>query len=187
MMNRLLGALGEQLDSRDESVSLVVVGGSALIARGLIERATKDVDVVALVGDDGLRPAAPLPEALLDARRVVARDFAISEEWLNAGPSSLVDFGLPEGLVDRCEPRHYGRGLTVLFIARDDQIHLKLYATVDQGAGKHLDDLQALAPTPAELMAAARWSRTHDPSEGYRAILVEVLDHFGVSGAQRDL
>ncbi|MDQ3630530.1 MAG: hypothetical protein M3417_04475 [Actinomycetota bacterium] len=50
---------------------------------------------------------------------------------------------------------------------------------VDQSAGKHLNDLRALNRTSDELLAAARWSRTHDPSEGYRDGLVRVLAHFG--------
>lgn len=64
-----------------------------------------------------------------------------------------------------------------------DQIHFKLYATVDQGAGKHEADLRALVPTPDELLAAARWTRTHDPSEGYRSVLERVLSAFGVEDA----
>jgi hypothetical protein len=57
-----------------------------------------------------------------------------------------------------------------------------LYATVDQGAGKHLDDLEALQPTHQELLDAARWSRSHDPSAGYLIVLKQVLTHFGVDG-----
>lgn len=45
---------------------------------------------------------------------------------------------------------------------------------------KHEDDLQALSSTQAELVAAAHWSRLHDPSEGYAQILGEVLSHLGV-------
>ncbi|HSZ15354.1 MAG TPA: hypothetical protein VK790_15070 [Solirubrobacteraceae bacterium] len=57
---------------------------------------------------------------------------------------------------------------------------MKLYAAVDQGGGKHLADLEALAPTHQELLDAACWSRTHDPSDGYRSVLASVLAHFGV-------
>jgi hypothetical protein len=38
----------------------------------------------------------------------------------------------------------------------------------------------ALSPTEAELLAAAHWSRLHDPSEGYARILGVVLSHLGV-------
>jgi len=67
-----------------------------------------------------------------------------------------------------------------MFASRLDQIHLKLYATVDQGAGKHLSDLEALEPNRQELLDAAAWSETHDASEGYRAVLSQVLAHLGV-------
>ena len=66
------------------------------------------------------------------------------------------------------------------FASRIDQIHLKLYATVDQGAGKHLSDLEALEPSRQELLDAAAWSETHDTSEGYRGALSQVLEHLGV-------
>lgn len=56
----------------------------------------------------------------------------------------------------------------------------ELYAAVDQGPGKHEQDLRALAPSEAELVAAARWSRTQDPSEGYARVLRGALKSFGV-------
>jgi hypothetical protein len=36
------------------------------------------------------------------------------------------------------------------------------------------------------LLDAARWSRSHDPSEGYRSVLAQVLAHFGVDDGQLD-
>jgi hypothetical protein len=176
----LLRALADQLAARGERYTLAVVGGSALLALGLVSRATRDVDVLAIVEDRELVSAQPLPTALLDAARTVARDFGLPEDWLNPGPTSLLELGLPQGFYQRAHHRSYGAALEVLFASRVDQIHLKLYATVDQGAGKHLYDLQALEPTEQELLDAARWSETHDPSEGYRTVLADVLAHFGV-------
>ena len=176
----LLDALGEQLTAERERFTIAVVGGSALLALGLVSRATRDVDVLAIVDGEELRSAQPLPAALVGAAQTVARDFGLSKDWLNPGPTSLLDLGLPEGFFERAQHRHYGPGLEVLFASRVDQIHLKLYATVDQGAGKHLKNLQALAPTERELLDAARWSQTHDPSEGYRSVLARVLSHFGI-------
>jgi hypothetical protein len=121
----------------------------------------------------------PLPEPLLTARARVARDFSLPEDWLNPGPASLLDFELPEGFLDRVEARSYGACLTVYFASRLDQIHFKLYAAVDQGPGKHSQDLEALAPTPDELRQAARWAGTHDPSPGFDGVLRQVLAHYG--------
>ena len=176
----LLRALGEQLATQNERFTIAVVGGSALLALGLTSRATRDVDVLAIVDGDELTSAQPLPAALVGAAQTVARDFGLSKDWLNPGPTSLLDLGLPEGFFERAQHRHYGPGLEVLFASRVDQIHLKLYATVDQGAGKHLKDLQALAPTERELLDAASWSQTHDPSDGYRSVLARVLNYFGI-------
>jgi hypothetical protein len=177
----LLRALGEQLDVRGESYELVVIGGSALLALRLVERTTKDVDIVALRSGDDLKGAKPLPDGLRGARDLVARDFSLPAEWLNAGPTELLEFGLPEGFVDRLERRDYGPGLVVYLASRYDQIHFKLYAAVDQGPGKHEADLRALAPTEEELIAAARWSRSQDPSEGYAQVLRSALSSFGVT------
>jgi hypothetical protein len=177
---RLLSALGEQLAAAGQRFELVVVGGSGLLALGLIERSTRDVDLLALRAGDELGSAKPLPAALEAARERVARDFSLPADWLNPGPTDLLEFGLPEGFIDRLERCDYGAGLTVYFASRYDQIHFKLYALLDQGPGKHEDDLRALSPTEAELLAAARWSRSHDPSEGYDRVLREVLLHLGV-------
>jgi len=178
--DQLLAALGEQLAAAGERYELVVIGGSGLLALGLIERATRDVDLVALRSGDELGSAHPLPASLATARDRVARDFSVPSDWLNPGPTDLLDFGLPAGFIDRLERRDYGDGLTVYFASRYDQIHFKLYALVDQGPGKHERDLRALSPTEEELLAAARWSTSHDPSKGYARMLRDVLIHLGV-------
>jgi hypothetical protein len=58
----------------------------------------------------------------------------------------------------------------------------KLYAAADRwpARDRHLDDLVALAPTPDEFLAAARWTRTHDPSPAFAENLGAVLRSLGV-------
>jgi hypothetical protein len=179
-IDRLLASLGEQLAAAGEHYELVVIGGSGLVALGFIERSTRDVDVVAIRSDGDLGSADPLPEALRLARDRVARDFSLPAEWLNPGPTTLLDLGLPEGFVDRLERRDYGEGLVVHLASRYDQIHFKLYALVDQGPGKHEADLRALSPSEEELLAAAEWTRSQDPSEGHALMLRKALAHLGV-------
>lgn len=182
-LNVLLGALGEQLEARGVMLEIVVIGGSALAALGFVQRVTRDVDLLAIADEDGLRLAEPLPEALLSARAAVARDFGLDETWLNAGPTELLRWGLPDGFMTRVVTRRYGRALAVHFAGRVDQVHFKLFAMVDQGGGRHEADLRALEPTPDELVAAARWSVTQDPSAGYRSVLIEALRYLGVDDA----
>lgn len=181
--NRLLSALASRLALANVHVELVVIGGSALIALRLVDRTTRDVDVVALLADGALVSPKPLPPALVDARNQVTADFGVDERWLNTGPSDLLQWGLPNGFVERLTARTYGSSLTVHLASRLDQIHLKLYALVDQGPGRHEADLLALSPSHVELLAAARWALTHDPSEGFRQELEAALRHLGVEDA----
>lgn len=46
--------------------------------------------------------------------------------------------------------------------------------------GRHEADLRALRPSKPELIAAARWSMTQDPSPGYRMVLGEALNALGL-------
>jgi len=127
-----LSALGEHLESlTDEPVELLVCGGSALIVLGFVQRATKDVDILAYV------------------KKTASGDI----EFINAKP-------LDDQLVEAVNAKPL-----------DDQLV--------EAAGKHFDDLLALKPTADELEEAARWSMTHDESEGYRQVLKDLLNHMG--------
>ena len=189
----ILSALGEQLEGLSvEPLELIVCGGSALIFLGLVHRTTKDVDILAYVkrttsGGTSFFKATPLKEEFIAAAKKVARDFNLPENWINTGPTSAVDLGLPDGLMGRITTKKYGRKLTIHFLGRYDQIHLKLYAAVDQGAGIHFDDLLSLNPTLEELEQAARWSMTHDVSEAYRQSLKDLLSHMGFSNVAKEL
>jgi hypothetical protein len=182
-LNDLLTGLADRLAGRGDAFELVVVGGAGLLALEVVDRGTKDVDVVARIEAGALVKGRPLPADVLVARDAVAKDFGVSEDWLNAGPADLVDFGLPDGFLDRVDTKVFGDALTVHFASRFDQIHFKLYAFVDQGLGKHELDLKALSPSHKELLAAARWTRTHDPSPGFREMLERALAYLGVQDA----
>ena len=177
----LLRALSEQLARRNaRGLTLVVCGGAALNALGLVQRTTQDVDVLALVLDGAILKADPFPEDLEDAAARVAADYNLPARWLNPGPTSLVDGGLPDGLAERWETQTYDDRLTVNFISRLDQIHLKLYAAVDRGPqDRHYADLRALRPGREEIRAAAGWALQHDVSEPFRTSLKECVQALG--------
>ena len=163
-LHELLDALGDQLAFAGYPVHIVVIGGSGLAGIGAIARATRDVDVVALYRDGLLVSAEPLPDPVIAAARIVARDFRLAPGWLNSAPTSLLDTadGLPAGFANRMITRAFGSALTVSFASRIDQVHLKLYAAADRGEPRDFDDLRALAPTADELRAAASWARSHN-------------------------
>jgi hypothetical protein len=182
-----LDTLGAVLEARDLQYSLVAVGGGSLLLLGLLQRPTKDLDIVALVGKAGYEKPDPLPEPFVRAVRETARTLGLADDWVNAGPASLLDFGLPDGFETRLQARRFG-GLDLRLLGRSDQVALKLYAAVDQGpSSKHAADLRQLAASRSELLAGARWARQHDPSPGFRASLVQALAAFDVRGDDDDL
>lgn len=182
-LERTLQALGQLLSQRRRSYQVVAAGGSGLLLLGLIQRPTRDVDIIALLENGQYVSARPLPEPLDEAVRDVGDLFNLPPDWLNAGPTDLLQCGLPEGFRERVQTRVYG-GLVVHLASRFDQVCFKLYAGVDQGPrSKHVDDLRRLGPTPDELLRAARWARTHDPSAAFLRESQELLRSFGAMGA----
>jgi len=181
-LREALDTLGAILADRGHNYDIVVIGGGALQLIGLIDRPTKDLDVVALAGAEPWSRAAPLPAPLLEAVKDVALALELETDWLNPGPTDLLELGLPTGFAERTTSEHFG-ALTVRYAAREDQLTFKLYAAADHwpDEGKHLQDLRALTPTPEELRAAARWCMSHDPSPGFRDMLLQpTLEAFGV-------
>jgi len=182
-LNLALQSLAIRLEeNQSDPIEMVVCGGSALILTGLVKRTTQDVDIVALMRQGTLCSPEPLPPSLRRAAREVAEDLNLPTDWLNNHPShgegGLFQMGLPAGFTERLSHRVYGHALTVHFIHRIDQIHFKLYASADRG-GYHITDLLALKPTSEEVEAAARWTMTHDVSDGFVLVLKSLLRRIG--------
>lgn len=164
-----------------EPEQLVIIGGSALIALDLVSRSTRDVDIMADVDPvKGLVDPRPMSEALQRAAWKVAMELDLEAKWLNTGPADQMRMGLPEGFVSRLSPREIGPRLTVYYPGREDLIHFKLFAVVDQGPGRHREDLKALDPTDDEMLAAARWVLTQDAGEVFPMIVNGTLKELGV-------
>ncbi len=182
-LHQALNLLGELMTlHRRPPQHFVVCGGSSLLALGLVRRTTtRDVDVLARMEDGQLVQPKPLPDWLSDDANDVRVRLDLPEKWFNAGPAddSFFRFGFPEGIASRVTTRDYGTTLRISFISRYDQIFFKLYAAADQDTGRHYRDLQDLKPTADELLAAARWTRQQDDSEGFLLLLGEVLKHMG--------
>jgi len=181
----ILAAMNDQLANAGARVHLVVIGGSGLIAIDAVSRATRDVDVVALEEDGELVSAEPLPQAVRDAAAIVARDFRLEPNWLNAGPTGLLLHGLPEGFVDRLISRDFGGALRVSFASRIDQVFLKLYAAADRREPRDFADLRRLEPTDEELRAGARWARTHNMPGPFDDAMAQALADLGVEDEGR--
>lgn len=183
-----LAALGELLAVRGLYYEVVLVGGGNLILRELISRpTTKDLDILGERTAAGVTPLRPLPGPLRDAVIDVGRTYGLADDWLNTGPDPLLELGLPDGFAERLEPRDFG-GLIAWLAGWFDMVCFKLYAAVDQGPrSRHFQDLRDLEPGHDDLLAAARWARSHDPSSGFLALLVETLRALGLEDADAAL
>lgn len=148
--DRYLASLGLRFEA-------VVIGGSALVLMGLVQRLTRDVDVL----------TPELPEAISAA----ARDFAkqqrqlggdLIDNWLNNGPMQLGDV-LPTGWAERVERIFEGESLILSTLGRTDLLKSKLFALCDRGTD--LPDCIALGPTAEELAECLPWLELQDGNE----------------------
>lgn len=183
-INKALRLVGELLQARGQRFRIVVIGGAAVNLLGVVSRATTDVDILAFARLDAggtlhlTPPDTPLPGALAEAAKTVAADLGLNASWLNVGPASQAQTGLPPGLESRVQWREYG-GLSVGLVGRYDLIFFKLYAAVDDTGptSVHFQDLLALRPTYEELVEAGQWVRQQDPSPIIDDIVTRVIDH----------
>ncbi len=188
-----LAALME--DAGSPSVGLLVCGGAALNVLGILKRGTRDIDVICVVEDVGSEvhfiKSDKLPWDLPRFVDDIARDLGLAmkdrkgnplqddQKWLNLGPHRLLDFGLPEGIEERLTKRQYNSALTVYFIGRKDQIHLKLYAClISHREAVHTQDLYKIDPTEDEMRAAVSWLVSRSITGRHRKKLREVLWDF---------
>lgn len=140
--------------ARCQSLEAVVVGGSALAPLRIVDRETRDVDV--------MHPH--LPRAVSDAARAFAAEERsagrpLSDEWRNNGPESLAR-ELPSGWQGRTQRAFAGVALTLVTLGHADLLKSKLYALCDRGTD--VLDCVALAPTSAELDEALPWLSERD-------------------------
>jgi len=145
----------------------VLIGGSALGLMGIIQRPTRDFDIL----------VPELPPEIASA----ARDFAkaqgeagvdLQDDWLNNGPMQLAD-ALPAGWRDRVQRIFEGQVLVLSTLGRSDLLRSKLFALCDRGTD--LPDCVALAPTPDELAECVPWLEKQDGNELWPAHVHETL------------
>lgn len=176
-MSTLLDAVGAFLEVDGAAASIVVVGGAALALHGWVPRTTQDVDVIALADEAGQLSPPDLPETLVRAVRRVARDFNLSDDWLNAQVGMQWRTGLPDALGESVRWQQF-RALRVGLAGRSALIALKLFATADKGPRSvHLQDLLALRPTDSELEVASKWVEGQDLAPEWPQIVGDVARH----------
>lgn len=177
-LNEALTAVGEVLAERGHTARVLVVGGAAQILRGLTDRLTVDVDVLALDYDGTLANPDPLPPHLQAAVDLVARNYGYDTDWLNGKVAVFFGDGWPDGLppdvLADVEWREFG-GLSIGLAGTPVLIALKLYAVAnavahndpdardrpetsgDADVQRHWRDLVRLEPTDDDLTRSLTW------------------------------
>jgi hypothetical protein len=165
LINQALEALGATLSLLGEEIEIVVIGGGNLVYSGMVKRAsTKDLDILGRMVNGDVVKMRPVPQAFAQVVSDVAQQFYLPPDWINLGPASLLDKGLPEGFCDRLEREQYS-SLVVWFAGRLDLIAFKIYAAAnphvnDPNPSRHHDDLVELTPKGHELDLGLAWMAT---------------------------
>lgn len=182
-IHEALSRTGRRLALADAGeYAFLVCGGSALCLTGLRERPTRDVDVLGMVKDTTTMSvsAEMLPEEIMQAAELVARDLNLPENWLNDAALEVHRLGLPTGILSRATKQEFGPCLTIYLIGRQDQVALKLYAAIDHQKGnRHFEDLAAIEPTRKEMEFAVHWLLDRKTSPEFRAAIRNVAITLG--------
>ena len=125
------------LAARGLRFEAIVVGGAALNMLGVVQRETKDCDVIVPMIPEVIRQAAA--EFAEHQSRQEGPGLAV--EWINNGPASMVPI-LRAGWRERLTPVYRGEALLLDTLDRVDLLGTKLFALCDRGLDRTiLEDL----------------------------------------------
>lgn len=159
------------LAARQLRLEAVVVGGAALNLLGVVQRTTKDCDI--------LHPAL-LPAVVAAADEFAAtlreRGEALAEGWLNNGPQSLAAL-LPDAWQERLVVAFEGEAILLRSLGRLDLIRSKVFSLCDRALD--LNDCVALAPTREELREIEPWVALQDGNPDWPKHVHAVIEDLG--------
>ncbi|PWU13298.1 MAG: hypothetical protein C5B49_14910 [Bdellovibrio sp.] len=147
------------LAAKGLSFEAVVIGGAALAILGTITRETQDCDVLS-----PKIPAEILHAARDFSREIIAGGGDLKEEWLNNGPTSLLEV-LPREWRSRKQNLYSGKALKLEPLGRPDLLRSKFFAYCDRQ--QDLPDCIALKPTKAEILETLDWLHRQDAHPGW--------------------
>jgi len=124
-----------------------------------------------------LLKAEPFPAGLVETVKKV-RGFQPSDNWLNAGPTSTLDFAFLFADESRWNAKVRKR-LTMHFLGRYDQICFKLYAAVDDGDWKTSERSWGFETERERTVWSGRMEHYAWRVRGYRQSVKELLRYLG--------
>lgn len=150
----IIPAFDEFLRERGIVFSAVAIGGAALAILDITTRVTRDLDLL----------ETDIPPTVSQAAKEFAQLHALSEVWLNCGPSSLAR-ELPPDWRSTAVPLFNGKNLRLSTLSRINLIRAKLWAMCDRM--RDVEDLVAMAPSDDEIQLASAWVKPLDGNPGW--------------------
>lgn len=151
-MHPILIALDEKLHLTALRRELIICGGGALLVLQIIDRQTRDIDVVAPELDSDLKTVAA----------EIGAQFGLEQSWLNNGPASLAR-DLEKGWEKRVQKIFQGKALTLYSLSARDLLASKLFAFCDRDEDD-LSDILKMKPTITEIESLKSWVLQRDGS-----------------------
>lgn len=156
-LRRLFGRLDERLMN---PLSIYVIGGANLIAFGISQRHTQDVDVIS---------PQKLSTDVIEHIENIAREESLESDWINTMPSRDEPF-LALGWKERSVSFFSGSKLQVYLLGRKDMVGLKLAAALDR-QNPDMDDLLVMRPTDEEWEFGRLWARNYDANADWPELI----------------
>lgn len=144
----------EYMTSKGLTFEAVAIGGSALAILDIVHRSTRDVDLLEL----------EIPDSIQKAAKEFAANHNLSEHWLNAGPSDLLQY-LPKSWREHVQPLYSGTSLKLKTLGRIDLLRTKFWAMCDRM--RDIEDIIAMNPSVEELAIAIEWVKPLDGNPGW--------------------
>jgi len=157
LLQPILSSVDLKLRGRNEHRDLIVCGGGALLILDIIDRQTRDIDVI----------APELDPILNEIAIEVGKEFGLESGWLNNGPASL-SRDLEVGWRDRVQLIFEGSHLKIHSLSNRDLLASKLFAYCDRDEDD-LSDILKMSPSVAEVESLKSWVLERDGSQYWPA------------------
>ncbi|HMP48267.1 MAG TPA: DUF6036 family nucleotidyltransferase [Oligoflexia bacterium] len=163
----IISKFDQFLHRKSKSFEAVVIGGTALNLLGVIERETRDCDILdPKIPEDIKKLSIEFAETL--------KDEDLKQDWLNNGPASLLR-DLDTTWKNQTEILFSGLALTLYTLSRIDLIKSKVFALCDRTIDK--PDCIALKPNKNELLEILPWLEQRDANPMWPEHVREVLSN----------
>ncbi len=152
-IHKALDLLNLYLQKKSEQRTFIICGGAAIILRGIQERGTNDIDVI----------APEIDQILKESSVRVAEDLGLGSDWLNDKPRKFYAKDLPTDWESRAFKIYAASHLTVQSVSDFDLAILKFLAECDRN--KDLQDIIDLKLSAEKISMVVDHALTRDPGD----------------------